>query len=75
MRSIGFLLYIFGLLFSLVLAFAYRDYSFQLLLIFLLSTSALTIGTYIASFSKAQDCKKISEEDLDVIGKFSIYRV
>ena len=73
MRSIGFLLYIFGLLFSLVLAFAYRDYSFQLLLIFLLSTSALTIGTYIASFSKDQDHKEGLEEELDVIGKFSIY--
>tara|TARA_Y100000385_G_C13034478_1_gene612359 strand:+ start:632 stop:853 length:222 start_codon:yes stop_codon:yes gene_type:complete len=73
MRLIGLLLYIFGFLSSLVLAFAYRDYSFQMLFIFLFSTSTLTLGTCIMSLNKAKHYQEDSEEDLDVIGKFSIY--
>ena len=73
MRLIGFIVYMLGLLSSLVLAFAYRDYSLQLLFIFLFSTSSLTLGAYILSVSKAKHYQEDSEEDLDVIGKFSLY--
>ena len=62
-----------GLFSSIVLAFAYRDYSFQLLFIFLFSTSTLTLGTYILTLSKAKHYQVDSEEDLEVIGKFSFY--
>ena len=62
-----------GLISSLVLAFAYRDFSFQLLFIFLFCTSTLTLGTYILSLSKAKYYQEDSEEDLEVIGKFSLY--
>ena len=73
MRLIGFIVYMLGLLSSLVLAFAYRDYSLQLLFIFLFSTSSLTLGAYVLSVSKAKHYQEDSEEDLDVIGKFSLY--
>jgi len=73
MRLIGFIVYMLGLLSSLVLAFAYRDYSLQLLFIFLFSTSSLTLGAYILSVSKAKHYQEDSEEDLDVIGKFSLF--
>jgi len=73
MRLIGFFIYMLGLFSSLVLAFAYRDYSLQLLFIFLFSTSSLTLGAYILSVSKAKHYQEDSEEDLDVIGKFSLY--
>ena len=73
MTLMGFFIYMIGLLSSLILAFAYRDYSFQLLFISLLSTSTLTIGTYIVSLSNGMGCQKDLEEDLDVIGKFSLY--
>ena len=73
MRLMGFIVFIIGLFSSLVLAFAYRDYSFQLLFIFLFSTSTLTLGTYILTLSKAKHYQEDSEEDLEVIGKFSLY--
>jgi len=73
MRLIGFFIYLLGLLSFLVLSFAYRDYSFQLLFIFLFSTSTLTLGTYIMSLTNAVDYQEDSEEDLEVIGKFSLY--
>ena len=73
MRLIGFFIYMLGLIFSFILAFAYRDFSFQLLFIFLFSTSTLTLGTYILSLSKAKHYQEDSEEDLEVIGKFSLY--
>ncbi len=73
MRLIGFFIYLLGLLSFLVLSFAYRDYSFQLLFIFLFSTSTLTLGTYILSLTNAKDYQEDSEEDLEVIGKFSLY--
>ena len=73
MRLIGFIVYMLGLLSSLVLAFAYRDYSLQLLFVFLFSISSLTLGAYILSVSKAKYYQDDSEEDLDVIGKFSLY--
>ena len=73
MRLIGFIVYMLGLLSSLVLAFAYRDYSLQLLFIFLFSTSSLTLGAYILTVSNAKYDQEDSEEDLDVIGKFSLF--
>lgn len=73
MRLIGFFIYLLGLLSFLILSFAYRDYSFQLLFIFLFSTSTLTLGTYIMSLTNAVDYQEDSEEDLEVIGKFSLY--
>ena len=73
MRLMGFFIYMLGLISSLVLAFAYRDFSFQLLFTFLFSTSTLTLGTYILSLSKAKYYQEDSEEDLEVIGKFSLY--
>ncbi len=73
MRLLGLMIYMLGLLSSLVLAFAYRDYSLQLLFIFLFSISSLTLGAYILSVSKAKYYQDDSEEDLDVIGKFSLY--
>ena len=73
MRLIGFFIYLLGLLSFLVLSFAYRDYSFQLLFIFLFSTSTLTLGTHILSLTNAKDYQEDSEEDLEVIGKFSLY--
>ena len=73
MRLIGFIVYMLGLLSSLVLAFAYRDYSLKLLFVFLFSISSLTLGAYILSVSKAKYYQEDSEEDLDVIGKFSLY--
>ncbi|URQ67075.1 hypothetical protein M9C83_02445 [SAR86 cluster bacterium] len=73
MRLIGFFIYMLGLFSFIVLAFAYRDYSFQLLFIFLFSTSTLTLGTYILCLSKVKHYQEDSEEDLEVIGKFSLY--
>ena len=73
MRLLGLMIYMLGLLSSLVLAFAYRDYSLQLLFVFLFSISSLTLGAYILSVSKAKYYQDDSEEDLDVIGKFSLY--
>ncbi len=42
-------------------------------ILFILSPYSMALGTYILSLSKVKHYQEDSEEDLEVIGKFSLY--
>ena len=76
MKKLGFFIYIFAFICSLLLAYGYRDFSLQLTAMFLFSVIGLSLGSYLISSSTGvrENIKEINEidDDCEVVGRFII---
>ena len=66
------ILFVFIFLNTLLLAFAFRDFSYPLLGMFLISFIGLPLVTYLFFNTEKKEALTSFEDSCDVIGKFSI---
>ena len=65
-------LFVFIFLNTLLLAFAFRDFSYPLLGMFLISFIGLPLVTYLFFNTEKKEALTSFEDSCDVVGKFSI---
>jgi len=66
------ILFVFIFLNTLLLAFAFRDFSYPLLGMFLISFIGLPLVTYLFFNNEKKEALTSLEDSCDVVGKFSI---
>ena len=66
------ILFVFIFLNTLLLAFAFRDFSYPLLGMFLFSFIGLPLVTYLFFNTEKKEALTSFEDSCDVVGKFSI---
>ena len=66
------ILFVFIFLNTLLLAFAFRDFSYPLLGMFLISFIGLPLVTYLFFNTEKKEALTSPEDSCDVVGKFSI---
>jgi|CoawatStandDraft_6_1074263.scaffolds.fasta_scaffold142472_1 hypothetical protein len=66
------ILFVFIFLNTLLLAFAFRDFSYPLLGMFLISFIGLPLVTYLFFNTEKKEALTSFEDSCDVVGKFSI---
>jgi len=66
------ILFVFIFLNTLLLAFAFRDFSYPLLGMFLISFIGLPLVTYLFFNTEKKESLTSLEDSCDVVGKFSI---
>ena len=66
------ILFVFIFLNTLLLAFAFRDFSYPLLSMFLISFIGLPLVTYLFFNTEKKEALTSFEDSCDVVGKFSI---
>ena len=74
--KIGFILYISAFVSSLLLAYAYRDFSLYLTVLFIFSVTGLSLGLFLILTHKSESEEFNNPEELheecEVIGRFNI---
>jgi len=73
-RIFAVLFYLVALINTLLLAYGFRDFSFPLTGMFLISVLGLPLSSYlyVTANPKAEQFSKLDEDECEVIGKFSI---
>tara|TARA_B110000263_G_C15269910_1_gene492959 strand:+ start:1146 stop:1370 length:225 start_codon:yes stop_codon:yes gene_type:complete len=74
MRIFSVILYLVVFINTLLLAYGFRDFSFQLSGMFLFTVLGLPLSSYfyLTANPKAEQPVKLDEDECEVIGKFSI---
>jgi sugar phosphate permease len=69
---LGIFIYVIGLISTTILAYTFRDFSYQLTFLFLLSILSLTTGTIILHSVVEREGLNEVVDDCEVVGKFSL---
>ena len=73
MKLLGALLFIIALINTLLLTFGFRDFSLQLMTMFLFTVLGLPLSTYLYLSSRPKnDSIKTDDDECEVIGRFCI---